>query len=96
MDEKKDFKMIVLRGLDEDEGTASIIQKAMKDYDIKTGQKAIVKIIERFDYLEKENERQRNVIRDKVTEIKGLENKLYIVNQVLKNLKSVFNFVETL
>lgn len=96
MDEKKDFKMIVLRGLDEDETTASIIQKAMKDYDIKTGQKAIVKIIERFDYLEKENERQRNVIRDKVQEIRELENKLRVRTQVLQNLKSVFTFVDTL
>ena len=96
MDDKKDFKMIVLRGLDEDERTLSIIQRTMKDYDIKTGQKVIVKIIERYDSLEKQNDNLKQLIREREKQIRDLENKLHVRTQVLQNLKSVFNFVETL
>lgn len=96
MDDKKDFKMIVLRGLDEDERTLSIIQRTMKDHDIKTGQKVIVKIIERYDSLEKQNDNLKQLIREREKQIRDLENKLHVRTQVLQNLKSVFKFVETL
>ncbi len=96
MEDKKEFKTIMLRGLEDNQKLCNIINRAMAEYDIKTGQNAIYKIIEQYSNLQSEREALKEEIRNRDKVIRELKNENYIKTQVLQNLKSVMKFLDTL
>ncbi|MDI9872246.1 hypothetical protein [Flectobacillus roseus] len=93
MDDRKDFKTVLLRGLDENQDLVNTINDVMKQYGINTGQNAIFEIIRRYEILKSQNENLKEQLSNRDSKIRYLQRDLSNHTDTLNKIKEVFTYV---
>ena len=93
MDDRKDFKTVLLRGLDENQDLVNTINDVMKEFGINTGQGAIFEIIRQYETLKYQNRNAKLIIEERESKVRQLKKELKNHTENLKKLKEVFQYV---